>query len=118
MKTLSNRALSSMNYLFLQNVFHNNYPESVKNEISYFLDSFARAIQRSNSEDIENIDMLYDYTYQEFNEGFYYTDMITAVCQLEDYLENYTDLDEKQIDSLLNFYNTVIEDLEKLNELE
>lgn len=107
MVDMGKAAINSMNYFFLMSVFKEDYPQSVKEEISGWLEYVTKGIDRCNAEDADLTEALFDYAFQEINEGEYIQDVSFVPLYIEQYCKEETDLDERQIITLCNFYSEV-----------
>jgi len=101
------RALNSMNYFLLRGIFKENYPESVKEELSYFLEGVVLSLTRTGCKDIDAIEALYDYAYQEISEGEYTEDIASIPSAIRDWCQENTDLDDGDITAIFQFYGNL-----------
>lgn len=105
------RALNSMNYFLLRGIFKENYPESVKEELSYFLEGVVLSLTRTGCKDIDAIEALYDYAYQEISEGEYAEDIASIPSAIRDWCQENTDLDDSDITQIFRFYGELCCDI-------
>lgn len=113
---VENRALNSMNYFLLRAVFKEDYPESIKEELSFFLEGISVSLQRSDMADKIAMSSLYHYAYQEIDEGEYEDDISEIPNRIRNWCEENTDLTDDEITKIFQFYGTVCCDvIEKRN---
>lgn len=114
MSSMEQRAVSSMNYFFLRAVFKEEYPDSITEELPYFLNGIVTNIKNDPKKEMEESKYLYDYIFQEIDEGDY-TDSLDEVPQkIKEFCMNLSDMDEDDIDLLSAFYKDVCENVREL----
>ena len=124
MTNIEQRALSSMNYIFLRAATDKElYPESVTEELSYFLSGLAKDLD----EDAHHFSIilrhvLKDYIYQELNESDYLVsgyDASKFVKNIRSFCYRHLDLDDHEIRVICDYYQSIAEEvLEKWHEQE
>ncbi len=103
------RGMSSMNYLFLRAaIMQEEFPELITNEITFFLEGIYQDL--SGKVDRMAFSLLYDYIFQELNEGTYLDDLDTFREQIKAFC-NELDLDDEAIEKICLFYNEVAENV-------
>jgi len=106
-------ANSSMNYLFLRDVFKGDqFPGHVKDEFSHWLEHLVKTIKRMEPESYEQaeIDTFYDCVYQELDEGEY-CDLNEAADKIARYCEEYLELCDDDIEFVTDFYHQICLDI-------
>lgn len=117
MPVSAKRGMSSMNYLFLRAaIMKEEFPELITNEITFFLEGIYQDL--SGKVDRMAFSLLYDYVFQELNEGAYLDDLDTFREQIKAFC-NELDLDDEEIEKICLFYNEVAEnviDMQKIQD--
>ena len=111
MVDMGRASLNSMNYIFLRSVFKDDYPEHIKEELSSWLEYVVHSLNCLNCDDIDMTEYLFSCAYDEINEGEYTENIEDVPAKIEEYCKEYTDLDERHIATLCNFYHDICQSI-------
>lgn len=113
MTGMERRAVSSMNYIFLRAVFKENYSDSITEELPYFLNGVVINIKNDPERETEESGYLYEYIFQEIDEGDYSENLIEIPQKIKEFCMKLDDMQDDDIDLLCSLYREVCEDVKK-----
>ena len=111
MLSMEQRTVSSMNYFFLRAIFKEEYPDSITEELPYFLNGIVINIKNDPEKETAESKYLYDYVFQELDEGDYTNSLDEVPQKIKEFCMNLDDMDEYDIDILCAFYKDICKDV-------